>query len=173
MEGGDAGAPLRVGPIEIFRTFLRITMRGFGGTNFWSRRVLCEEKRWLTEREFGEMLGVAQLIPGPNMYALNVMLGYRLGGYTGVAACIAGYLGAPILIVLGLGWLYGQLGSLPLMQKALLGMSAASAGLILANGVRLALALPRNVRAPVFLLIAFVAIGLLRLPLVGMLSAGK
>ena len=166
LEPDSGETVLRVPPMEMFRTFVRITIRGFGGTNFWSRRVLCEEKRWLTEREFGEMLGVAQLIPGPNVYALNVMLGFRLGGYRGVAACILGYLGPPILIVLLLGVLYNHFGDLPLVQKALVGMAAASAGLIIASGVRLALALPRGPRAAVFLLAAFACIGLARLPLV-------
>ena len=165
-DGGAARVPGPVAPDEIFRTFLRISLHSFGGTNFWSRRVLCEEKRWITEREFAEMLGVAQLIPGPNVYALNVMLGFRLGGYPGVAACIAGYLGPPILVVLLLGVLYSHFGDLPMVQRALTGMSAASAGLIIATGVRLAMALPRGLRTVAFLLLAFACIGLMRLPLV-------
>src|SRR5438045_2725600 len=58
---------------EIFVTFTRIGASGFGGVNFWIRRVLVQEKRWITDREYLEGLALGQILPGPNVYHLTVM----------------------------------------------------------------------------------------------------
>jgi hypothetical protein len=43
---------------EIFWTFCRVGVRGFGGAMPWARRTLVEERRWLTPAEFTDTLGV-------------------------------------------------------------------------------------------------------------------
>jgi chromate transporter len=151
---------------EIFLTFARISITSFGGANFWMRRVLVEDKRWVTDREYLEGLAIGQLIPGPNVYNLALMLGHRFGGYRGALAAAGGLLGPPIAIVIMLGLLYQHFGNLPVLQRALGGMTSVAAGLVLANSISLALALPRRARSWLFLLVAFIAVGALRWPLV-------
>src|SRR5918997_6835300 len=92
----------RVAPRELFTEFARLTLHSFGGALFWSRRMLVERRRWLTEQEFVETLALAQLLPGANGVNLAVIVGYRFAGLTGAAASIAGFLGAPILIIIGI-----------------------------------------------------------------------
>ena len=53
---------------------------GFGGVLPWARRVLVEERAWLSEREFAELLGMCQILPGPNVVNLAVILGARWQG---------------------------------------------------------------------------------------------
>ena len=168
-QSGDAPGP--VGAMEIFLTFTRISLSGFGGTLFWARRVLVEDKRWLTEREFVETMSLGQILPGPSLCNVSVMIGHRFAGYAGSAAALAGFMGWPILIVIGLGLLYQRFGTLPAVQHALAGMSSIAAGLILANAVKMATVLPRRFRPWLFLALAFAGVGALRLPLVWVLAA--
>ena len=130
----------------LFLTFSQITLSGFGGMVFWARRVLVERRHWLTEQEFVDLLALGQLLPGPNVLNVTVMVGYRCAGWAGAAAAVTGFLGWPCLLVIALGMLHQRYGTLPLVQPALTGMAAVSAGLLLASVVKMATVLPRHWR---------------------------
>src|SRR5579871_2065812 len=159
------------GVAEIFLTFARIGVLGFGGVNFWLRRVLVQEKRWVTDQEYVEGLALGQIIPGPNVYNLSVMLGYRFAGWRGTAAAVTGLLGAPMLVILGLALLYQRFSAVDTVQRALGGMTLVAAGLMLANAISLAAALPRALKPWLFLAAAFAGVGLARWPLVYVMGA--
>jgi chromate transporter len=151
--------------LALFLTFSRISLSSFGGALFWTRRALVERQRWLTEREFVDLLALGQLLPGPNVLNLTVMVGYRFAGWSGAAASVAGYLGWPCLVVIGMGVLYQQYAALPQVQQALAGMSKVAAGLLLAAVIKLAMVLPRHWRPWLFGVLAFAGVGVLRWPL--------
>ena len=112
---------------------------------------------------------VAQIMPGPNVVNLSMMIGGRYFGLPGALAALAGMLTLPCLIVLLLAALYSGVADQPLAQGALRGMGAVAAGLITATGLKLMAALRRNAMGlPVCLGLAalsFAAIALLRWPL--------
>ena len=138
---------------------------------FWARHVLVERRRWLTEREFVELLALGQMLPGPNVLNLGLMLGYRYAGVSRARSrAIAGFMGWPFLIVIGIGMLYVRYENLPVVQHGLAGMSAAAVGLLIANGIKMASMLPRHWRPWLFTLLAFVGVGVLRWPLIGVLG---
>src|SRR5476649_2048552 len=119
-----------IGPLELFLAFSQLALSGFGGVLPWAHRTLVERKGWLTQREFVETLALGQLLPGPNIGNLAVMIGYRFAGYTGAAAAFVGLVGGPFLLMVALGMLYSRYGALPLVQQALSGMSSVAAGLV-------------------------------------------
>ena len=84
MEQTESHKP-RVSRLDLFLTFSRISLSSFGGAIFWARRQLIDRQRWLTEREFVDVLTLGQLLPGPNVLNLTVMVGYRFAGWTGAA----------------------------------------------------------------------------------------
>ena len=155
----------------LFLTFSRVSLSSFGGALFWSRRALVECQRWLTEREFVDLLALGQLLPGPNVLNLTVMVGYRFAGWTGAAVAVAGYVGWPCLVVIGMGLLYQQYGDLAQVQQALGGMSKVAAGLLLATVIKLAMVLPRHWRAWLFGMLAFAGVGVMRWPLLWVMGA--
>ena len=155
----------RVSHWALFITFSRITLSSFGGALFWSRRALVEQQHWLTDRDFAELLTLGQLLPGPNVLNLTVMVGYRFAGWTGAAAAVVGYLGWPCLVVIGMGLLYQQFGAVPQVQHALAGMSKVAAGLLLATVIKLAKVLPRQWRPWLLGMLAFFGVGVMRWPL--------
>jgi chromate transporter len=157
--------------LALFVAFSRITLSSFGGALFWARRELVERRRWLTDREFVELLTIGQLLPGPNVLNLTVMVGHRFAGFTGALVGVVGYLGWPCLVVIGMGMLYQHYGNQPQVQHALAGMSKVAAGLLLATVIKLATTLPRNWRSGLFGIVAFLGVGVMRWPLLWVLSA--
>ena len=65
---GDAGAPLNrpAGCADLFRTFNRLALQGFGGVLPVAHRELVERQRWLSPEQFVELLTLGQVLPGPN-----------------------------------------------------------------------------------------------------------
>lgn len=170
MQHLDSDKP-SVGLLKLFLTFSRITLSSFGGALFWARRGLVERQRWLSEREFAELLTLGQLLPGPNVLNLTVLVGYRFAGWSGAAVSVVGYLGWPFLVVIGMGLAYQHYGAVPQVQQALTGMSKIAAGLLLATVVKLTWALPGRPRPWLFGLLAFVGVGVMRWPLLWVIGA--
>ncbi|RKP44904.1 chromate transporter [Trinickia fusca] len=152
-------------PADLFRAFCEMGLYGFGGVLPWARRILVSRRRWLSDREFAELLAIGQILPGPNICNIAVIIGYRHAGWRGALAALGGLISVPFVIVLTLGALYHRFGGLAAVQGALRGMTAVAAGLVLVTGIKLAQSQPRTVRALVFGLLALGGIGLLHLPL--------
>ena len=162
--------PRKIGPLDIFLAFTRISVTGFGSPLYWSHRVLVERERWLTEQEFVQIMALSQMIPGPNNSNLSVIVGYRFAGYAGVAAAVAGFMGWPFMIVIAVAMLYDRYGEVALVQQALSGMSAVAAGLLLATGIRMTRVLARKWRPWALCALAFAGVGAMRWPLVGVVA---
>jgi len=170
MQQAESQGP-KIGVLAIFLTFSHVTLSSFGSPLFWARRALVERQHWLTEREFVDLLALGQLLPGPNVLNVTVMFGYRFAGWTGAAAAVAGFLGWPCLVVVGMGILYQHYGTLPQVQQALTGMSSVAAGLLLATVIKLSMVLPRHWRPWLFGALAFVGVGIMRWPLLWVMGA--
>lgn len=158
---------------ELFVTFTLLALQGFGGVLAVAQRVLCEDKRWLTQEEFVELLAIGQVLPGPNVCNMALIVGDRFLGWRGAFASLAGMLAIPLVIVLVLTALYAHYASVPAVAGALKGMGAVAAGMIAGTALKVASALRRNpMGLPACALLgaaAFVSVALLRWPLVWVL----
>lgn len=149
----------------LFKGFLMLGLTGFGGVLPMARHMVVERRRWLAPEEFTELLGLCQLLPGGNIINMAVAIGMRFRGVAGAAAALTGLLAAPSAILVLLGILYGRVQEDPHVQRALAGLAAAAAALLIAMTVKMALPLRHS---PVGIAIAgccFVAIAILRVPL--------
>jgi chromate transporter len=155
---------------DLFVSFTILSLQGFGGVLAVAQHELVERKQWMTNEEFVEEWAVAQIMPGPNIVNLALMLGGRYFGFSGAMAALAGMLAIPLVIVLLLAALYGQYGSHPAVIGALRGMGAVAAGLIIASGLKLSNSLKSNpLGIPLCIIlggISFICVALLRWPLV-------
>ncbi|HTQ72286.1 MAG TPA: chromate transporter [Acidocella sp.] len=132
----------------LFGGFFMAGIMGFGGVLPIIRRVIVDERRWLTQMEFNELFSLCQSLPGANVVNLSFAFGAREAGVSGAAAAVTGLLAAPVAIVLGLAGLYARYGAVAPVRHALLGLAATAAGLALGSGLRIAvpiLKIPRNV----------------------------
>ena len=150
--------------IDLVWSFSVLALQGFGGVLAVVQRELVDKKRWLTREEFVEDWAVAQILPGPNVVNLSLMVGDRYFGIGGALAALAGMLSIPLIIVLTLVALFSGLADLPQVQGALRGMGAVSAGLITASGLKLIPALRKNPMGMgacgLFMLLTFCAIAI-------------
>ena len=156
----DVPRPQPASLADLFFSFTWLALQGFGGVLAVIQREMVERKRWLTQEEFLEDWAVAQIMPGPNVVNLSLMVGGRYFGLRGALAALAGMLAVPLVIVLLLGVLYTRFGDNPQMAGALRGMAAVSAGMIAATGVKLATALARH-PLPLWLTLSITALGVL------------
>ncbi|MFT8246706.1 chromate transporter [Roseomonas sp. BN140053] len=123
--------------MSLFLGYLSIGMLGFGGVNAWSRRVIVEDRRWLTEREYAEILGLGQVLPGPNVGNAAIMVGRRFGGLAGALTATLGLYAAPLAILLLLAGIWDRFGGLPEVQRVMAGVAAAASGMALGNALRM------------------------------------
>lgn len=150
----------------LFWTFAWTGLSGFGGVLPWVRRVLVEQKKWMTPAEFTELLSMGQLVPGPSVSNFAVMLGRRHFGLKGAFAAVMGLYFFPLCIILILGSLYQSYGQQALIQHILGGIKPVAAGLVIATSFKLVASLPRSLHTALFVSLTFIAITLLHLPLV-------
>ncbi len=159
---------------DLFFTFNRMALQGFGGVLAVAQRELVERLNWMTREQFLETLSVSQVLPGPNIVNLALIVGDRHFGLRGAFAALAGMLLVPLVIVLALTALYAEFASHPLVSGALRGMGAVSAGLVISTALKLSTTLEKGAMGlPIglgFALVTFIAIALLRWPLVWVLA---
>lgn len=172
--GGDAAEPadaLRPPAScgELFRVFNRLAMRGFGGVLPVVHPTLVEEARWLDAQQFAELLALSQVLPGPNIVNMALILGDRYHGLRGAIAAAAGLLALPLAIVLVLVMAYRGYANDPVVAGALRGMGAVAAGLIVSTAVKLVPTLRHHPLGPApaaaLAALAFIGVGALRWPM--------
>ena len=149
----------------LFIAFLQVSLCGFGGGLVWARRIVVENRRWISEQEFADIVSLCQFMPGPNIVGIAVCVGARTRGAIGTIAAISGFLIIPWGVGLSLGVLYLKYAHLTVLRNILGGVAATAAGLLIATGTRLLM--PHRSR-PAALLFAALAFGLMaftKLPL--------
>lgn len=159
--------------LALFLAFNRLALMGFGGVLPIAQRELVERQRWLSQAEFAELLSVGQVLPGPNVVNLSLMVGDRYFGLRGAVVAVAGMIGAPMVLVLLLAALYQGLADVPAVVGAVRGMGAVSAGLIFAMGLKLLPTLGRHplgqARWVAITAVTVLAVAWWRWPLLGVL----
>lgn len=160
-----AGAQPQLGCGQLFWLFSRITLLGFGGVLPWMYRVLVEQRKVLGVQEFNELLALGQVLPGPSICNMAVMIGYRHARVAGGASALAGIMLGPTVLVILLGLGYASRGRSPALESMLAGMSAAATGLIVVMALRMAASLPRRWRSALLAALALLGIAVLHLPL--------
>ena len=154
---------------ELFLVFTRLALQGFGGVLAVAQRDLVEKQRWLTAEEFLQSFSLAQVLPGPNVVNLALILGDRFFGWRGALSALAGMLSLPLVIVLVLASSYEHSRHLPWVSGALHGMGVVAAGLIAATALKLAHSLDNNplgrVLCGVLVVVTVLAVAIWRWPL--------
>jgi chromate transporter len=151
--------------LQLFLGFLSVGMYGFGGVLPWARRMVVEQKRWLSASEFTDMLGLCQFLPGGNVMNVTIALGARFYGALGAVTAFIGLMAAPFTIVILLGVVYDRFGDLPAVRHGFAGLAAVATALVLSTALRIAAPLRNRPFGIGVALTTFVAIAVLRLPL--------
>lgn len=157
---------------ELFSGFFYIAINGFGGVLPWARRMMVEQRGWLTSDEFLDTLSMCQFVPGPNIVNMAVAVGARFRGAPGALVCVAGILIAPMAVVIAIYTLMAEFADAPQVLGALRGMSAVAAGLVITMATKTVLPLikRRDIRSLACTVLATVMVGVLRVPMLPALA---
>src|SRR6476620_11825523 len=109
MTLADPPRSVHVSRRELFIAFLKVGVSGFGGVLPFARRMLVDERKWLTEMQFNEVLSLGQFLPGQNIVNVSIMVGRRFQGIAGSLAATLGLMLLPLAMILSLAALYGQI----------------------------------------------------------------
>ena len=125
---------------ELFRVYLKISLLGFGGPSAHLALMLdevVERRGWITREHFLHLVGVTNLLPGPNSSEVAIHIGYTQRGRVGALTTGLAFLLPTFFIVLGMSWLYFRYGTLPGVAGVLWGIKPAVLAVIVGAGVRL------------------------------------
>jgi chromate transporter len=163
----DGPQPKRAGLAALFAAFATVSLSGFGGVLPWTRRMIVEQRQWMTAEEFNDAYALCNFLPGPNVVNFSVVFGSRIAGIPGALAALFGLIGPPVVIVLILAALYAQFGDATFVRGVLGGIAPAAAGLMIATAIKMSEPLFRSGLGPAPAVVAalVVAVGVLRLPL--------
>lgn len=154
------------GRLALFLGFLKVGLLGFGGVAAWAYRIVVEQRRWLGEEEYAALLGVCQVLPGPNMVNAAVMIGDRFQGLGGALAAVLGLMAMPLAILMTLATLFARFQSVADVRAAIVGTAWAAAGIVIGIALRMARRVKPSWNAALFGSLVFAAVGLLQLSLI-------
>ena len=98
--------------------FNQIALASFGGgLSAWSRHMVVEQRRWMTDEEFLSAMTVCRVLPGANQVNLAVFVGARLRGVAGAIAAVTGLPAAPMSSCLGLGSSISRIATTPRLRR--------------------------------------------------------
>lgn len=150
---------------ELFLGYAKIGLLGFGGVAVVARHVIVEERRWMSERDYAEVLGLGQVLPGPNVGNAAIMIGRRFRGLPGALAATAGLYAGPLCILVLLAAFYDAFGQDPQVAPVMRGIAAAAAGMVIGMALKMGTKLKPPAELMVVGLLALLAGAWLRLPL--------
>jgi chromate transporter len=125
---------------ELARLFLWLGIVGFGGPA--AHLALMEEqvvrrRGWLTPSEFVDLVGLTNLIPGPNSTEMALAVGYRRAGLPGLLASGVSFVVPAAAMTTALAWAYIRYGALPGVVSLLSGTGPAVIAVMALGIVRL------------------------------------
>lgn len=121
--------------------FLKLGTVAFGGPAAhiaMMREEVVGRLKWMEDKEFLDLLGATNLIPGPNSTELAIHLGHRMGGWRGLIVAGSSFIFPAFTIVLGFAWLYKEFGTLPKIDSILYGIKPVIVAVIMGALFKLA-----------------------------------
>jgi len=119
---------------EIAQLFLKLGFIGFGGPAAhiaMMQREVVDQRKWLSEQHFLDLIGATNLIPGPNSTEMAIHIGYEKGGWKGLIIAGLCFIIPAVLITGIFAWLYKQYGQVPELQAFFYGIKPAIIAIIL------------------------------------------
>jgi chromate transporter len=110
---------------ELALLFLRLGATAFGGPAAHIAMMedeVVRRRRWLTHDEFLDLLGITNLIPGPNSTEMAIHIGQQRAGWRGLVVAGSAFILPAAAITATLGWAYVQFGTAPRARGLLYGI---------------------------------------------------
>lgn len=156
--------------LELYISFTLMALQAFGGSTAIAQQFLVEQKKWLKPSEFLELLTISQVLPGPNIMILMLMVGDRYLGWRGALAAFLGMVSVPALLMISVFVFYQQYSENPTVSNALVGMAASACGMVAGAALKLVGNCTTNVIGPAAWILGlaatFVTVGVMKISMV-------
>src|SRR6516162_624573 len=110
---------------EVAKLFLKLGTIAFGGPAAhiaMMHNEMARRRHWVSEERFLDLLGAANLIPGPSSTELAIYLGYDHAGWKGLISAGVCFILPAMLMVLAIAWAYVNYGTTPQATSLLYGI---------------------------------------------------
>lgn len=126
---------------QLFWTYIKIGTFTLGGGYAMLpliQREVVDKHHWIEEKEFLNMIALAQAAPG--LIAVNsaIFIGHRIAGRRGVVACVAGAVLPSFIIILLIAMFFQHIKDIPVIESIFKGVRPAVVALIAATVLKLA-----------------------------------
>ena len=159
-------SPQRISLVALALAFNHIAVASFGGgLSAWSREMLVERRKWLSNDEFLSAMTMCRILPGSNQVNLAVFAGTKMRGGAGAVCAVFGLCCVPVLLMLVMGFVYFRFKEVPAVSGFLRGASAAAVALTVAMVIKSGRDCLTGVIPVALFAAAFVMNGVLRWPL--------
>ncbi len=92
---------------------------------------VVRRRQWVSREKFLDLLGAANLIPGPSSTERAIFIGYLCKGWAGLLLGGICFIAPTMIIVMGLAWAYVRVGNLPQVTWLLYGVKPVVIAIIL------------------------------------------
>lgn len=150
---------------ELFTGFMKLGLIGFGGVLPLAHQMIVEDRKWLSNEDFTDLLGVCQILPGGNIINMAVAIGYKFHGLKGSISSVLGLIFAPTVIVILLYELYAQFQNIPTIKHMIEGLAAAAAGLLFAMGLKMLKPIMKSYLTAFTIFMIFIFMLVIKIPL--------
>ena len=119
---------------ELALFFLRLGTTAFGGPAAHIAMMedeVVRRRQWVSREKFLDLLGAANLIPGPSSTEMAIFIGYLCKGWAGLLLGGICFIAPAMIIVMGLAWAYVRFGNLPQVTWLLYGVKPVVIAIIL------------------------------------------
>ena len=120
--------------MRLFVTMLYISTFTFGGGYVivtFMKKKFVDEFHWIDEKEMLDLTALAQSTPGAIAVNAAIMVGWRVGGFTGMVSAVLGTIIPPMVIIGIISLFYAAFAANPYVALVLRGMQAGVAAVIL------------------------------------------
>lgn len=163
----ESAEPVPVTYRALYSVFFWIGLFSFGGGLMpWIQREIVIKRGWMRDEEFLPGVAMAQILPGVNSTNMAVYVGRHLLGVSGAAVALVGMLTGPFAAMLVAAYTYKAILAAPALHAAMAGIAAAAIGMLLRMGVLAVRTSSRGVLPIVVMVCVFLAIGVMKWPLV-------
>ena len=145
---------------ELAAVFLRLGATAFGGPAAHiavMRDEFVDRRGWVTDDEYAELIGLANLVPGPNSTEVAMHIGRVRAGRRGLVVAGVAFILPAFVLMTALAWLYTEFGALPRFRGALAAVAAVVVVLVLDAAITLARSTIRDATAVTIFAVATAA----------------
>jgi len=126
--------------LKLFISFLKIGAFSFGGG--YAAMPLIESEvvntnHWLSAAEFGDLITISQMTPGPIAINSATFVGIRIAGVFGAMAATLGCILPALILVTVIAWLYMKYKKMSMLQSILAVLRPAVVAMIAISGVKI------------------------------------